>query len=93
MEHQDNGRKRAKLDGSILLGNRRISAGVVRAVLEAVDADVAMTRWEIRHDLQQAAADVYGADVSMELALPMNGNVFNWSIAKPQGLLLSLIHI
>jgi len=80
--------KRQRLDGELLLGQRRISCSIVEAVLASLPNDQGMTRSAVRYSMQVAANKLYNSDVKRVIVLQLkDGSNFDWHIASPQGLL------
>ena len=83
--------KRAKLDGSLFIGLKRVSFGACRAVLDALPEHFrggytsANFRQDWRKSQEQLELDV---DLRLIIQLPLkSGDVYEWSIARPTGVL------
>ena len=90
--------KRPKLDGLKLLGTRRLTNTLVRAVIQSLpknfdvnNADL-YTNKAIRNDISDAMEDYIDADIATTINLPLvDGETFTWHLARPQGLLRKLV--
>ena len=80
--------KRQRLDGELLLGQRRISCSIVEAVLASLPSDQGITRSAVRYNMRVGANKLYNSDVERVIVLKLkDGSDFDWHIASPQGLL------
>ena len=83
--------KRAKLDASVFTGLKRVSFASARAVLEALPEHFrdGYTSVNFRQDWRKAQEQLeLDVDLRLIIQLPLkNGDVYEWTIARPTGVL------
>ena len=88
--------KRPKIDAVRLMGNRRLTANHIRAVLDALPTDTGVNfeAINIHEDFHTATEKLYDDDIAASIPLQLKqGTVFPWPVARPQALIRSLVKI
>ena len=77
------------LTANALLAKSRITVEAIRSSIAATgDPNITLSQKQIRLDIENAEKLLLDADVAHTIELPLvDGGVFTWHIARPQGLL------